>query len=316
MPTAEFDALLADFKRSQATSHQSVEDARSGWESMARKFPPASDLTFVPEAADGVPVEWVSAPGVSQERVLLYMHGGGYVLGSIPSYREFAGRLSRAADARVLLVGYRLAPEHPFPAAVDDAVTACRWLARKLGGLDRVAVAGDSAGGGLALAMLLALKDSGHALTAAVVCISPSTDLGKTGESIRTREHLDPIVTVRNTKAHAARYLGVHGDARNPLASPLYGALQGLPPLLILVGTNEILYDDSTRLADKARGAGVQVTLDIGDGMVHIWPYFAAVLPEGREAIERIGAFIRERTEPGVLACEAARAARSNTSPT
>lgn len=298
MSTPEFASLLEDFKRSQSTSPKSHEDARAGWEAMSKRFPPAEDLEFLAEDADGVPVEWVSAPNVNPDRVVLYLHGGGYVLGSIPSYREFAGRVSRAADARVLLVGYRLAPEHPFPAAVDDALTACRWLARKLGSLEKVVVAGDSAGGGLALAMMLAMKDAGESLPAAAACISPSTDLAKTGDSINTRGHLDPLVTLRNTKAHAARYLGEDGDARNPLASPLYGDLQGLPPLLIMIGTNEILFDDSTRLADKALQAGVQVALEIGEGMVHIWPYFAAILPEGREAIERIGVFVRERTQP------------------
>jgi acetyl esterase/lipase len=293
MPSAQFDALLAAFRTVQGGPERSVEEARAGWEALAARFPAADDLIYTPELADGVAVEWVEAPGADPGRVVLYLHGGGYVIGSVASYRAFAGRVSRAAQARVLLVNYRLAPEHPFPAAVDDVVAACRWLARQPGGLARVVVAGDSAGGGLSLALMLALRDAGHALPAAAACISPSTDLAKTGESIQTRAHLDPLVTVPSTFAHARRYLGPNGDPKNPLASPLYADLAGLPPLLVMVGTNEILHDDSTRLAAKAQASGVQVSLEIAQGMVHIWPFFAAILPEGQAAVERIGAFVR-----------------------
>lgn len=293
MPSSEFDALIESFRVSQLSGDRSIEDARAGWESLAKRFPPADDLRFFAEIADGVPVEWVEVPGAEPERVVLYLHGGGYVLGSVPSYRAFAGRISRAAAARVLLVDYRLAPEHRFPAAVDDAVAACQWLARREGGLSHVVVAGDSAGGGLALAMMLVLRDLGHALPAAAVCISPSTDLAKTGESIRTRAHLDPLVSVPTTFAHARRYLGDDGDPTHPLASPLYAQLHGLPPLLVMVGTHELLHDDSTRLAEKASAAGVEVTLEIAQDMVHIWPFFAAILPEGQQAVERVGVFVR-----------------------
>lgn len=293
MPSAEFDALLGAFRSLQGGPERSVQEARDGWEALAARFPAADDLKYTPDVADGVPVEWVEAPGADPDRVVLYLHGGGYVIGSIPSYRAFAGRVSRAARARVLLVDYRLAPEHRFPAAVDDVVTACRWLAKQRGGLARVVVAGDSAGGGLCLAMMLSLRDAGHALPVAAVCISPSTDLAKTGDSIRERAHLDPLVTVPSTYAHARRYLGEDGDPRHPLASPLYADLQGLPPTLIMVGTHEILHDDSTRLAQKAVAAGVDATLEIAQDMVHIWPYFAAILPEGQAAIERIGEFVR-----------------------
>lgn len=293
MPNAEFDALIESFRTSQLSGDRSVDDIRAGWEALAARFPAADDLAYAEDVADGVPVQWVEAPGADPDRVVVYLHGGGYVLGSVSSYRAFAGRISRAAAARVLLVDYRLAPEHRFPAAVDDAVAAVRWLARREGGLARVVLAGDSAGGGLTLAVMLALRDAGHALPAAAVCISPSTDLAKTGESISTRAHLDPIVSVPSTFAHARRYLGDDGDPTHPLASPLYAQLHGLPPLLVMVGTHEILNDDSTRFAEKARGAGVDVTLDIAQDMVHIWPFFAAILPEGRQAVERIGAFVR-----------------------
>ena len=299
MPSPEFNSFLKSLKENLKSSHDSVAAARAGWEATAAKFPPAPDLVFSSEDANGVPVEWVSAPGSDPDRVVLYFHGGGYVMGSIPSYREFAGRLSRASAARVLLVDYRLAPEHPFPAAVDDVVTVCRWLTDRLGGLRRVVFGGDSAGGGLTLAALLSLRDAREPLPAAAFCISASTDLAKTGDSIRARAHLDPIIQLPSTVAHARRYLGENGDATNPLASPLYASMHDLPPLLFLVGTHEMLFDDSTRVAEKARLAGVDVTLDVAKEMVHIWPFFAAILPEGREAIERIGAFVGSHT-PGI----------------
>lgn len=293
MPSAEFNSLVETFRAAPLNGERTIEEVRAGWEALAARFPPASDLKYATETADGVPVEWVEAPGVDPNRIVLYFHGGGYVMGSIPSYREFAGRISRAAGARVLLADYRLAPENKFPAAVDDAVVVCRWLARRAGGLERVVVAGDSAGGGLSLSMMVAMRDAGDALPAGAVCISPSTDLAKTGESIRARAHMDPLCSVPSTFAHALRYLGDDGDPKHPLASPLYADLKGLPPLMIMVGTHEILYDDSTRVAEKARAAGVDVTLEVAQDMIHIWPYFAAIVPEAREAVERIGAFIR-----------------------
>ena len=296
MPSPEFTTFLKSLKDNLKSSHDSVVAARAGWESTAARFPPAPDLVFTPEDANGIPVEWVAAPGADPGRVVVYFHGGGYVMGSIPSYRELAGRLSRASAARVLLVDYRLAPEHPFPAAVDDVVTVCRWLTGRLGGLRRVVFGGDSAGGGLTLAALVSLRDAGEQLPAAAFCISASTDLAKTGDSIRSRAHLDPIVQLPSTVAHAKRYLGENGDTTNPLASPLYAPMHGLPPLLLLVGTHEMLHDDTTRVADKARLAGVDVTLEVAEEMVHIWPFFAAILPEGREAIERIGTFVGTHT--------------------
>lgn len=305
MPSPEFAMFLKSLKESLKTSYESVEASRDGWEAIAARFPPASDLVCTPEVADGVPVEWVTAPGAEPQRVVLYFHGGGYVMGSIQSYRELAGRLSRASAARVLLVGYRLAPEHPFPAAVDDAVTVSRWLTRRLGGLGQVVFGGDSAGGGLNLAALVSLRDARDALPAAAFFISASTDLAKTGDSIRTRAHLDPIVQLPSTVAHAKRYLGENGDPTNPLASPFYAPMDGLPPLLIMVGTHEMLYDDSARVADKARLAGVDVTLDVAEEMVHIWPFFAAILPEGREAIDRIGAFVTTHTPNDHVAASA-----------
>jgi acetyl esterase/lipase len=193
----------------------------------------------------------------------------------------------------VLSVGYRLAPEHPFPAAIEDAAAAYRWLRGRGVPADRIVFAGDSAGGGLVLASLLFLRDAGDVLPAAAICVSPSTDLAKTGDSMRTKAEVDPVVRYDTSMAHALRYVGADGDLKNPLASPLYADLHALPPLLILVGTNETLLDDSIRVADKARAAGVDVEIEVWDDMIHIWPFFAAILPEGQQAIERMGAYAR-----------------------
>ncbi len=237
----------------------------------------------------------VSTPAANPARVILYLHGGGYVMGSINTHRELGQRLSRAAAARVLLIDYRLAPEHPHPAAVEDATRAYRWLLSRGVSPSRLVVAGDSAGGGLTVATLLAARDSGLPLPAAGVCLSPWVDLEGVGESMTTKAAADPLVQRDGLRRMGALYLNGQ-DPRTPLASPLYADLSGLPPLLIQVGTAEALLDDSTRLAERAREAGVEVDLEPWDDMIHVWQAFAAVLPEGQQAIERIGQFIRERT--------------------
>jgi epsilon-lactone hydrolase len=250
-----FDDLVGTLRNVQRVGNPTVAEMREGWEKFAGQFPPAKDLRFESVDADGVPGEWSRAPGIDESRVVLFLHGGGYNIGSIASYRDFTGRISRACAARVLSVGYRLAPEFPFPAAVDDAVAAYRWLRRHGVVAQRILFAGDSAGGGLVLAALVKLRDAGEDLPAAAMCVSPSTDLAKEGESMRTKADVDPVVRYDTTMAHALRYVGKKGDLKHPLASPLYADMRGLPPLLILVGTNETLLDDSTRVADKARAA-------------------------------------------------------------
>jgi acetyl esterase/lipase len=295
MPSQAFHDLVATLRAVQRVGTPTVAEMRAGWEKFASQFPPAADLAFEAVDAACVPAEWTRAPNADDSRTVLFFHGGGYNMGSIASYRDFTGRISRAAAARVLSVGYRLAPEHPFPAALDDALTAYRWLLDQKVPADRIVFAGDSAGGGLVLATLVKARELGIALPAAAMCVSPSTDLAKEGESMRTKADVDPVVRYDTSMAHALRYVGEGGDLKHPLASPLYADLSGLPPLLILVGTNETLLDDSTRVADKARAAGVEVELEVWDDMIHIWPFFAALLPEGQQAIERMGTFARER---------------------
>jgi epsilon-lactone hydrolase len=243
--------------------------------------------------ADGVPAGWITFPGADAGRVLLYLHGGGYQIGSFRSHAELAARLGRASGRRVLLPEYRLAPEHPFPAAIDDVLTVWRWL-RGVAGLDAsaIAVAADSAGGALAVAMMTALRDTGEDLPAAAVLMSPWTDLSSSGASMTERAGEDPILTPEEVRAFAATYLA-GADPRTPLASPLFAGLDGLPPLLIQVGSAELLLSDSEELAKSAAAAGVDVTLQVREGLPHVYPGMVG-LPEAAEATDQAGAFLRD----------------------
>jgi acetyl esterase/lipase len=272
-----------------------IDGFRLAFEEMMSQLALDGDITCQRVGAGGVPAEWIAAPGAAEDRVLLYLHGGGYVIGSMRGYRVFLSRLSRTSGGRVLGLEYRLAPENPFPAAVEDAVAGYRWLLSQ--GVDprRIAIGGDSAGGGLTVATLVALRYLGEPMPAAGVCISPWVDLEGTGDSMSSKAELDPIVQREMLQFMARMYLGDRGQ-HTPLASPLHADLRGLPPLLILVGTAETLLDDSTRLAERATAAGVAVELEVWDDMVHVWPIFAPILPEGQRAIERIGQFIRRHT--------------------
>ncbi len=269
-----------------------IEERRARMERMARLSPTPGETRVERVDADGIRSEWVSHPGTKQDRTLVYLHGGGYYAGSLTTHQGLAARIALAADARVLLVDYRLAPEHPFPAAVEDATRICRWLLRQGFAPERIAVAGDSAGGGLAVAAMLELKAAGEPLPEAAVCLSPWFDLAGTGESIETRASLDPTLRSSDLAFVARCYLG-SADPRTPTASPLYADLMGLPPILIQVGTDEILLDDSRRFAERARQMGVAVRLDIWDEMFHVWHAYARLIPEARKAIAEIGEFLR-----------------------
>ena len=257
--------------------------------------PAPAGVTCTPVEAGGVSAEWSVADGADQDKVILYVHGGGYVMGSAGSHRDMTGRLSQASGARVLSLNYRLAPEHPFPAPVDDSVAAYRWLLGQGIRASNIAIAGDSAGGGLALAALIAIRDAGEPVPAAGIGISPWVDMEGTGESMTTRAAVDPVVQKEGLLGMAKLYLG-DADPKNPLAAPLHANLAGLPPLLIQVGDSETLLDDATRITERARKADVDVTLKIWDEMPHVWHLFAPILPEGRQAIEEIGAFFKEQT--------------------
>jgi monoterpene epsilon-lactone hydrolase len=252
----------------------------------------SSDVNYQPVDARGVSAEWLSPTAASPDSALIYLHGGCYATGSVETHRDLMTRLSVAASMRVLGLNYRLAPAHPFPAAVEDTAAAYRWLLELDIEPARIAIAGDSAGAGLALATTIMARDTGLPLPGAVACLSPWVDLALTGVSMETKASEDPIVSREMLLGWGKLYLG-DCDPRTPLASPLYADLRGLPPLLIQVGSAEVLLDDATRLADRASGAGVDTTLEVWPEMIHVWHSFAPMLPEGRQAIEGIGKFIR-----------------------
>ena len=260
---------------------------RSGSQNLL-KAPKAALLT--PLRIDELPARWISAPGASDAHILLYLHGGGFVQGYSNVYDHLCYQLSRAMRMRVLAIDYRLAPEHPFPAALDDSVAAYRWLLQQGYAPGQIIIAGDSAGGNLTLASLLALKQAGDSLPAGGIAISPATDSALTGESLRTRATVDPILSVSFIKMVAAMYAGTT-DRRDPLLSPLYAEKRGLPPLLIHVGDQELLLSDGERFAAEASAEGVDVTLKIWPAMWHDFQMCAPWLPEARRSLAEMATF-------------------------
>jgi acetyl esterase/lipase len=290
MASAQLEKVLGLLKKAAAAPRPDTWDQRRAFME-EKSFPPQEDVTYEPVNVNGVSSLWVTAPGVAQDRVILYFHGGGYVLGSLRTHQDLTARISKAANARVLYIDYRMGPENPFPAAIDDAVTAYAWLLDQGHNPSRIAISGDSAGGGLTVAALVSLRDAGHPLPATAVCISPWTDLEGIGESMTTNAQADPNVKKEGLVEMAEAYLG-GADPKTPLAAPIYADLQGLPPMLIQVGAVETLLDDSTRLHQIAQQAGVETTLEVADEMFHVWHAFAPMLDEGQQAIDRLGEHI------------------------
>lgn len=298
MPSAELQKVIEQYKAlaQNAAQAKGPQELRAALAKTFSGFPSAGSVTCQEVGIGGVKAEWIGAPNAAADRVILYLHGGGYVMGSIETHRELMARVSKAALARCLALDYRLAPENPFPAAVNDATAAYRWLLGQGIKPGRIVIAGDSAGGGLTLATLIALRDLGLQTPAAGVCLSPWTDLEGTGESMRTRAAQDPIVSREMIVTLAKLYVGENGDMHDPLAAPLYADFTDLPPLFIQVGDAETLLDDATRIAERAEEGGVDVTLQIWEEMPHVWQWFAPILPEGQEAIDKIGEFVLKHT--------------------
>jgi epsilon-lactone hydrolase len=267
---------------------------RADGEAFARVFKALGKVIVTPVDAGGVPAAWIVPDAPIAERVIFYAHGGSYNSGSITSHMPLTSNIALAAKARLLAVDYRLAPEHTFPAAMDDALAAYHWLLAQDIDPKRIVVAGDSAGGGLVLALLLALRDEGTPLPAAAVCLSPWTDLTCSGESWRRNTQADFMLKLIPTLKSAQLYLN-GADSHNPLASPLFGDLHNLPPILLQVGSDEIILSDSVSFAEKAKAAGVNVTLEVWKGMQHEWQYAASFLPEARQAIAKIAEFVAEK---------------------
>ena len=285
--------VLRWFVKARDGQGPTIVELRRGLDSINWVIPgPPKDTKTIELDAGGVRALRVTVPKSRDGYYVIYLHGGGYVLGSASYYRNLLWRIATATQTQVLCINYRLAPEHPFPAALDDAVGAYRWLLAS--GVDprRTVIMGDSAGGGLALATLLRLRDNGVVLPAAAVMLSPWTDLAITGRSYRVNAEADAFLAVGQMKYAAQLYLA-GADPRTPYASPLYGDPTGLPRSLIQVGGDEIMLDDSVRIAQKMGAAGTYVELQVWPLMPHAWQLFARFLPEGRSAIDKIGAFVQ-----------------------
>jgi len=268
----------------------SVARMRSDWDAAFAGCTVAVACRLV--SAGGVDGEWIVPADAPPDKAILYFHGGGFRIGSVTSHRELIAQIADGSGCRVLAINYRLSPEHPFPAALEDALVAYRYMLDQGLKAENIAFAGDSAGGNLVLAAMLALRGRGEPLPAATVLMSPWTDLAATGASYESRAKADPIHQRAMILALAKNYLGEEGDPYDPLASPLYAELAGLPPLLIQAGDRETVLDDSTMLADTAREAGVDVELEIWDGMIHVFQMFPEI-PQAREAIASITKFLR-----------------------
>ncbi|HXW17093.1 MAG TPA: alpha/beta hydrolase [Candidatus Acidoferrales bacterium] len=295
MPREEAARAIAQWRELVERPYNNLLDARRNVEEFYAQFPVPADVHVEQVTIGKASADWLATQGADAHRVVLYLHGGAYVLCSAHGYREMTSRIARAAGARTLVLDYRLAPENPFPAGLQDAVAAYRWLLEQGVAPASIVIAGDSAGGGLTLATLVSLRDAGVPLPSGAVCISPWIDLECTGATMETKAEVDPLCTKESLLKEAAVYLAGE-NARHPLASPFYADLRGLPPLLIQVGSEETLLEDGHRLERRAKSAGVAVELQVFEGMPHVWHVFASYLPEAQEAIDRIGEFARQRT--------------------
>jgi epsilon-lactone hydrolase len=290
MSDAEIGALRA--KLASRPRSDDYRQRRKDIDARGLAYGLAADIGVEPATANGVRAEWTATPKDARDAALLYLHGGGYVIGSLDSHRHLAAEAGRAAGIAALALDYRLAPEHPFPAAVDDALAGFRFLLGRGISPGRVALAGDSAGGGLVVAAMLAIRDAGLPQPGCGWCISPWVDMEAVGETMTSKAAADPTVQRAGLLDMAKMYLS-GADPRSPLAAPIYGNLSGLAPLMIQVGACETLLDDALRLGKLAGAADVRVDLQIWPEMVHVWHLFHPELAAGRQAIEAGGAYVR-----------------------
>lgn len=273
-----------------------IERYRLLLERSARVFKPDPDIQYRPDHIHEIEAEWLIPENHHPNHVILYVHGGGYIAGSINSHRDLGARIAKAAGSRLLLFNYRLAPEHPFPAGLEDVKTVYHWLVEKTGASSRISIAGDSAGGGLALALVNDIKAKHQALPVCVSLLSPWIDLACNSKSFDLNQGKDFMLTQKTLNITARYY--TDQDLSNPLISPINNSFDHMPPFLIQVGENEVLLDDSKRLADKIKAHNGQVILEVWDQMFHVWHYFAKYLSEGQDAINRIGTFIASHAGP------------------
>ena len=303
MPSEDIKKVRELIAAQPPRNELSIDERRNFMDSWDNLHPVPGDVSVAAARVADIPVEWISRSDASDDGVLLYLHGGGYVIGSPNSHRHLVANLSAESGLQGLLVDYRLAPEHPFPAAVEDALSVYASLLTHGYEPEQVAVAGDSAGGGLVIAMMLAAKDANLPQPSAGICISPWTDLTQTADSFSNNAEVDPTVSKQSLDDFAELYIADE-DIKNPYASPLFGDLTGLPPLLVQVGSIEVLLDDSTALVERAKASGVSATLEVWEEMIHVWHRYYPLLREGREANARIGEYIRGIMSESAVAAE------------
>ncbi len=294
MPSPQFEALIQLLKAAPNSNQLSVEQQRSGMETMAAQTPLPTDVYAETISAETVAGLLLAPSNANDQQMALYVHGGFFTLGSSTTHRDLAWRLGEVCGTRVLLPDYRRAPEHPFPAAVDDITTTYHWLLDSGLSAENLILIGDSAGANIMLSALVGLRDAAMSLPRAAIALSPWVDLTLSAESLHTNVESDPLVTIPKLEQAIADYAG-DISAEDPRLSPLFADLSGLPPLFVQAGTGERLLDDARRLADRATAAGVDVVLDEWEEMFHGWHAMAAVLPESQDALTKLGKFAREQ---------------------
>lgn len=291
--TKPIDRAIKMFQDATPPFGSPMEEYRSGFDNLCLSFPLPGDAIVKEVDAGGVPCFRVSAPGVANDKLIVHFHSGGYVMGSAYGYREFAYRLSKVVDAPVLVPDYRLAPEHPFPAPVEDALAVYRWVLQNYDA-KQVFTSGDSAGGGLVLALMVAARDEGLPLPVGTAAISPLTDLACEGASYSDNKDRDPLINWELAIGMGQVYIGERDPKQTLLACPLYADHSGLPPILLFASESEVLRDDATRFADSVRAAGGEAYMVLQPGMIHIWPLFP-FLPESQLTLNALGDFVKER---------------------
>ena len=274
------------------TEERTLTDMRDGYEQIGGAFPIGDDVRIEPVSADGISSQFTYIGDTTSDSVLFYLHGGGYVIGSLTTHQSLVADISRAAGIKGFAVDYELAPEGQFPCALRDAVKAYQWLLGTGVDAKNIVIAGDSAGGGLTVSTLVKLRDQNIPLPSAAILLSPWADLTHSSDSMDSRAEEDPMVSRESLTMMADMYLA-GADPKNPEASPVFSDLTGLPPILIQVGTAEVLLDDSRLLAKNAKAAGVDVTLQEWEEMVHVFPHYAPIISDGKKAIDQMGDFIR-----------------------
>ncbi len=292
MPSKEYENLSHKLISKAIPADLPIEEIRYAFEHWMAEFPPSPEVRFEPFTIGPIPACWAFAPNCKRHKIVLFFHGGSFTAGSINSHSDLIGRISQASECAVLAIGYRLAPEHPFPAALNDAMTAYNWLLHHPFPPTQMALAGISAGANLVLSLCLRMKLENVHLPAAAVCICPWTDLTVSSPSTKGNEGKDLL---HKDRLRSAAEMYCDGkNPKDPYISPLYGDLHGLPPLFIQTGTHELLFDEAVAIAVKAKKSGVDVSLEKWPGMLHAWHLFASKIPEGQQAIDSVGNFLQK----------------------